>query len=81
MIALSYRSITDAVVILSASCCTGVDVEPLKIRAELPPEILGTWKQLDDGRYLHLPESSADFFDYTSQVCYRVEPDSKRALP
>ena len=53
---------------------------PLRVPVKLPTELLGTWRQVDDGRFLHLKDSAADFFDSTTTICYRVAPDSGRPL-
>lgn len=53
---------------------------PERISREVPNVILGTWRQLDDGRYLQVHRECADFFDYTRTMCYKVAPDSGKPL-
>ena len=74
------RKIISTTLLLAVQWFESVGAEPQKIPTKLPTEVLGTWRQLDDGRYLHLTDSIADFFDYTPEICYRVEPDSGKAL-
>lgn len=68
------------VALLMVGCVGAALAEPHPIPETIPVELQGTWKQVDDGRYLELTATSADFFDYTKSLCYRSVPDSGKPL-
>ena len=57
-----------------------VVVAQTPIPSELPSSVTGVWRQREDGRYLKVTASHADFFDCTASICYRATPDSGKPL-
>ncbi len=56
------------------------EVSPKQVKDALPEQLLGIWKQADDGRYLQITQDACAFYDYTKTLCYRVTPDSGKPL-
>lgn len=53
---------------------------PVPAPVEAPAELIGVWRQVDDGRYVQIHADRVDWYDHTQTVCYRVPPDSGKPL-